>query len=137
MSEFTDDTLNRYLDQHGMREAALHDPEQRWEEERLRRMLEIVERAMADEGVPYEARRRVINRVVWGEPEGRIDVHARMAEPLMTRDEARDLLLTTFDPSDFDRTPSPVFTEPAGDLGVTDDLKPYAGPVRPDEEPTT
>lgn len=49
----------------------------------------------------------------------------------------RELLLTQFDPSEFNAPPTPVFTEAAGDLSVKDDLKPYAGPVRPGEEPTT
>ena len=31
----------------------------------------------------------------------------------MTGDEARELLLATFDPSEFGRPSSPVFTEPA------------------------
>jgi hypothetical protein len=48
----------------------------------------------------------------------------------------RELLLTTFDPSEFGRPDNPVFTEPAGDFSVRDELRPYAGPVRPDEEPT-
>lgn len=48
----------------------------------------------------------------------------------------RELLLTTFDPSEFGRLPNPVFTEPAGDLSIQDDLMPYASPVRPDEEQT-
>lgn len=43
----------------------------------------------------------------------------------------RELLLTTFDPSEFERPSSPVFTEPAEDFSVRDELKPYAGPERP------
>lgn len=107
MSDFTDDTLGRYLDQQpGMRETLLSDPAQRMQAEALRQTLAMAERAMTDEGIPHEARRRVINRIVWGEPEGYIDVHAKL------RIE-RDLLLTTFDPSEFGSLPSPVFTEPA------------------------
>jgi hypothetical protein len=50
----------------------------------------------------------------------------------------RELLLTTFDPSEFSRPDNPVFTEPAEDSTVRDELAdPNAGPVRPDEEPTT
>lgn len=79
MSEFTDDTLGRYLNQQpGMREALLHDPMQHAQAQSLRQTLAAVERAMTDEGMPDDVRRRVINRVVWGEPEGRVDVHAQM-----------------------------------------------------------
>lgn len=131
MSEFTDSTLGRYLDQQpGMRQSLLHDPAQKMQVEALRQTLDMAERAMADEGIPHEARRRVINRIVWGEPEGYIDVHAKL------RIE-RDLLLTTFDPSEFGSLSGPAFTEPAEDFSVRDELKPYTGPVRPDEEPTT
>lgn len=95
MSEFTDDALGRYLDQQpGMREALLTDPVQKMQAEALRQTLSMVERALTDEGVPDDVRRRVINRVVWGEPEGFVDVHARMRRE-------RELLLTTFDPSEF------------------------------------
>lgn len=125
MSEFIDDTLGRYLDQQpGMRQALLTDPVQKMQAEVLRQTLSMVERALVDEGVPDDVRRRVINRVVWGEPEGSVDVHARMRRE-------RDLLLTTFDPSEFGRPPNPVFTEPAGDFSVRDELKPYEGPECP------
>ena len=81
MSDFTDDTLGRYLDrQPGMREALLTDPFQHAQTELMRQLLDGAERAMADEGVPDEARRRVVNRVVWGEPEGLVDVHAQRRE---------------------------------------------------------
>jgi hypothetical protein len=80
MGEFVGDALSRYLDrQPGMREALLHDPVQNMQAEMLRQTLTMVERALTDEGVPDEVRRRVINRVIWGEPEGRIDAHAQMA----------------------------------------------------------
>jgi hypothetical protein len=81
MSDFTDGTLGRYLEQQpGMREALHVDPLQHAQTELMRQLLDGAERAMADEGVPEEARRRVINRVVWGEPEGLIDVHAQRRE---------------------------------------------------------
>lgn len=131
MSEFTDDTISRYLAQQpGMREALLHDPMQHAQAEALRQTLSMVERALVDEGVPDDVRRRVINRVVWGEPEGLVDVHARMRAPERLRRE-RELLLTTFDPSEFEQPSSPVFTEPAGDFSVRDELKPYEPPERP------
>lgn len=78
MSDFTDDTFGRYLEQQpGMREALRTDPVQHAQTELTRQMLDGAERAMADEGVPDEARRRVVNRIVWGEPEGLVDVHAQ------------------------------------------------------------
>ncbi|WP_037616406.1 hypothetical protein [Streptomyces aureus] len=81
MSEFTDDTLARHLDQQpGMRRTLLFNPAQRMQTEVLRRTLDMAERAMADEGVSEEARRRVIDRIVWGDPEGIRDMHAKMRE---------------------------------------------------------
>ena len=95
MSEFTADTLGRYLDQQpGMRRVLLTDPMQKAQVEALRRTLSMVERALADEGVPDDVRRRVINRVVWGEPEGHVDVHAQMAsvrEQMLAADLPPDL----------------------------------------------
>ena len=81
MSEFTDDTIGRYIDQRpGLRETLLHDVVQHREAEQLRQTLAAVERAMVEERVPEEARRRVINRMVWGEPEGLVDVHTKVRE---------------------------------------------------------
>lgn len=81
MSNYSDDTLGRYLDQNPtMRQACLEDPVQHAQVESTRRTLDAADRAMADEGIPGEVRRRVVNRMVWGEPEGRVDVHARMRE---------------------------------------------------------
>jgi hypothetical protein len=84
VSDFVDEALGRYLDQQpGMREAFHTDPLQHAQVKWMRQTLAAAERAMADEGVPDEARRRVINRIVWGEPEGRVDVHARMREQVL------------------------------------------------------
>lgn len=109
MSEFTDGTLSRYLDQQrGMRRALLEDPVQCAQTELLRRTLAAMERAMVDEGVDEDAQRRIVNRVVWGDPDGLRDAYAEMR-----RREAelhRKLPWT-----------NPRFG---------------AGPVRPDEEPT-
>lgn len=95
MSEFVGDALSRYLNQQpGMREALLHDPVQKMQAEMLRRTLTMVERALTDEGVPDDVRRRVINRVIWGEPEGHVDVHAQMAgvrEQMLAADLPPDL----------------------------------------------
>jgi hypothetical protein len=134
MSEFVDTTLGRYLDQQpGMREALLKDPVQHMQAEVLRQTLNMVERALIDEGVPEETRRRVLNRAIWGEPEGRVDVHARMRDPEKLRRE-RDLLLTTFDPSEFGfPSDSGSFAALAKHVNRADES---AGPVRPDEEPT-
>lgn len=91
MSESTDRTLGRWLDQQpGMRQALLEDPVQHAQSELMRRTLDAADRAMADEDVPEEVRRRVVNRVVWGEPEGLVDVHAQM-------DRIRKEVLATFD----------------------------------------
>jgi hypothetical protein len=99
MSEFVDTTLSRYLDQQpGMRDALLTDPVQHMQVEVLRQTLNMVERALIDEGVPEETRRRVLNRAVWGEPEARVDVHARMRDSEKLRRE-RDWLLADIDPS--------------------------------------
>lgn len=68
------------------------------------------------------------------EPDGTAERERERREKLSRE---RLLLLADMDPTEFRRPSSPVFTEPAGDFSVTDDLKPYAGPVRPDEEPTT
>jgi hypothetical protein len=81
MSDYSDDTLGRYLDQQpGMREVLHTDPVQHAHVELMRQMLDAADRAMADEGVPGEARRRVVNRMVWGEPEGRIDARTQRRE---------------------------------------------------------
>lgn len=115
MSEFTDGTLNRYLNQQpGMREALLTDPVQHMQVEALRQTLNMVERALADEGVTDDVQRRVVNRVVWGEPEGYVDVHAQM-------DRQRLAMAESMMPS------AETLTALLADS---------AGPVRPDEEQT-
>lgn len=84
MSDFTDDLLGRYLDQQpGMRQALLEDPVQHAQTELMRRTLAAAERGMTDEGIPPEVRRRVVNRIVWGEPEGLVDVRARVREQVI------------------------------------------------------
>lgn len=115
MSEFTDATLGQYLDhQPELRAALLHDPVQKAQIEALRQTLTMMERALADEGVQDETRRRVINRIVWGDPEGLVDVHAQMLR-------VRKQMLAADLPPDLAR----AWWE-----------FPSAGPVRPDEEPT-
>lgn len=137
MSESTDDTLNRYLAQQpGMREALLTDPVQHMQAEALRRTLAMVERALIDEGLPDDVRRRVVNRVVWGESEGFVDRHARVREW-----KPGD----TVGPLDFGITPAapnPLSEAMRRNLAHTAEemLAPAkddsAGPARPDEEPT-
>jgi hypothetical protein len=115
MSDFTDEALGRYLDQQsGMREALLHDPVQHAQIEALRQTLTLTERALADEGIPEDVRRRVVNRVVWGEPEGLVDVRAQF-------DAIRKQMLKMDLPPDLARAWWALDT---------------TGPVRPDEEPT-
>lgn len=84
MSESTDRSFGRWLDQQpGMRQALLEDPVQHAQTELMRRTLDATDRAMADEGVPEETRRRVVNRIVWGEPEGLVDVHAKIRNQVL------------------------------------------------------
>lgn len=125
MSEFTDSLITQHLARHQdqwedyLRNSAFYH-----QTEQLRRVLEAAERAMERERIPAESRRRVLETIVFGDQD---------EERRMTRDEARELLLTTFDPSEFGRPPNPVFTEPGGDFSVRDDLKPYAGPESSEE----
>ncbi|MFE2712243.1 hypothetical protein ACFXKI_09695 [Streptomyces mirabilis] len=115
MSEFADATLGQYIDrQPGMRAALLHDPVQKAQIEALRQTLTMMDRALADESVPEETRRRVINRIVWGDPEGLVDVHAQMLN-------VRKQMLAADLPPDVAR----AWWE-----------FPSAVPVRPGEEPT-
>lgn len=79
MSEFTDDAISRYIGQTPeRRKAHMLDPAAHLQAEVMRQTLDAVERAMVEERMPEETRRRVVNRVVWGEPEGLIDVHAKV-----------------------------------------------------------
>lgn len=128
MSEPTDRIIDAHLKQRpGARHAYDHDPTMHNDIERARSMLTVMEAAMQREGIPYDSAERVLNEIV----STGLDGWERDK-----RSRERLLLLADMDPTEFRRPASPVFTEPAGDLGVTDDLKPYAGPARPDEEPT-
>lgn len=116
MSEFTDSLITQHLNQTpSLRDAYHHDAPTYHQVNLMRRMLETTERAMEREGIAAESRKRVLETIVYGDP----DVEKLRRE--------RDLLLTRFDPSEFGRPSSPVFTEPS----------PRVGPVRPGEEPTT
>lgn len=128
MSETVDRIINDHLMQRpGARHAYGHDPTMHNEIERARSLLAVVESAMQREGIPYDSAERVLSEVMRAGLDG-------WEREQVSRE--RMLLLTTFDPSEFGRSSSPVFTEAADDFTVQDDLKPYAGLVRPDEEPT-
>lgn len=94
MSDYSDDTLDRYLAGHTeARRAYLEDPVQHAQIELQRRLLDATERAMQAEGMPEDARHRVVNRIVWGDPEGLIDVHAqRFAATVAAREACAPLV---------------------------------------------
>jgi hypothetical protein len=78
MSDYSDDSLDRYLDGNAeAKRAYLEDPIQHAQIELQRQALDAADRAMASEGIPEDVRNRVVNRIVWGEPEGLVDVHAQ------------------------------------------------------------
>lgn len=115
MSGFAEEVLRHYVDQQpGLREALPHDPVQQAQIEALRQTLTMMERALADEGIPAEVGRRVANRMIWGHPEGLVDVHAqmlRMRKQILAADLPPDLARSWWE-------------------------LPSKSPVRPDEEPT-
>lgn len=88
MSDYSDDALDRYLARNAeSRRVYLEDPFQHAQAELLRRVLQSAGDAMAEEGVPEEARNRVVNRIVWGDVEGLVDVHGqRVAAAEAARD---------------------------------------------------
>ena len=116
MSEFADLTVARYLEMDREAARAYHvDPQVHAEVERLRQFVDATERAMRDERVPVETARRVINRVVFGDPRGLEAVYVSQREQMEATAKTE---LPTADA--WKRL-----------------LDPSAGPVRPDEEPTT
>lgn len=114
MSEFADFTVARYMELDHETARAYHlDPQVHAEIERLRQFVDATDRALMDERIPTEIRKRVINRIVFGEPDGleavwvsRREQMQAMVQPPLTADAWKRL------------------------------LNPSAGPVRPDEEPT-
>jgi hypothetical protein len=129
MSEFTDRIIDDQIKRRpGARHAYHHDPTMHNDIERTRGMLVVMEAAMQREGIPYDSAERVLNKIVSAGLDG-------WEREKLSRE--RLLLLADMDPTEFRRPANPAFTEAAGDLGVTDDLKPYAGPARPGEEPAT
>ncbi len=116
MSEFADLTVARYLELD--REAARayhHDPQVHAEVERLRQFVDATDRAMMIERIPAETRKRVINRIVFGEPGGLKAVYVSQREQMQAVAKMQPL--------------------PTADAWKRL-LDPSAGPVRPDEEPT-
>ena len=120
MSEFTDGLIAQHLGRHQDRwEDYLKDSAFHHETELLRRLLETTERAMECEGIAAESRRRVLEAIVFGDPN---------EERRMARDEARDLLLTTFDPSEFGFPPdSGAFAALAEHVNRADPERPVSG----------
>ena len=105
MSETVDRIIDTHLKQRpGARHAYQHDPAMHDDIERARRMLAVMESAMQREGIPYDSAQRVLNEIV----SAGLDGWERDK-----RSRERMLLLTTFDPSEFGRPSSPVFTKPA------------------------
>ncbi|MFL6096097.1 MAG: hypothetical protein ACJ71Y_11665 [Blastococcus sp.] len=89
MSDYSDDALDRYIAGNAeARSAYLQDPVQHAQVELQRRLLDAAERAMDAEGVPEEARQRVVNRIVWGDPEGVVDVHAQRLAAVVAAQDA-------------------------------------------------
>jgi hypothetical protein len=71
MSELTDSIVKRYLDQtpergDAFRDSPMFHAQVTW----TRDVLDLMERAMGREGVPPGARLRILNAVVFGDPEG-------------------------------------------------------------------
>lgn len=115
MSEFSNLTVARYLEWDRETARAYHlNPQVHADIERLRQYVEATERAMIDERIPKQARERVINRVVFGGPEGPDAVYVSRREQM---EEMAKVQMPTADA--WKRL-----------------LDPSAGPVRPDEEPT-
>lgn len=131
MSEFTDRIVDQHLaDDLLARDWYHNDTTTRTMYDRARHAMSAAEKEMRYQGLPESAILRVLRAFFTGSPDW------PMPTPRTpTRDKARDLLLTRFDPSEFGRPASPVSTEPAADFSVRDELKPYTGPVS-GEEPT-
>lgn len=136
MSDIVDRIIDTHLTQRpGARHAYQHDPTMHHDIERTRSLLAVVEAAMQREGIPYDSAERVLNEVV------HVGLDGWEREKLSRE---RDLLLTTFDPSEFGRPSSAVFTE-HGDITWGPGTPPhkegavYRKPERPvgSEEKTT
>lgn len=116
MSEFADLTVARYMELDRETARAYHlDPQVHYDVERLRQFVNATERAMLEERIPKQVRERIINRIVFGDAEGRDAVYVNRREQMQAM--AKLQMPSTADA--WKRL-----------------LNPSAGPVRPDEEPT-
>lgn len=116
MSEHTDRIIDDQIRRRpGARHAYHHDPTMHNDIERTRGMLAVMEAAMQHEGIPYDSAERVLNEIV----SAGLDGWERDK-----RSRERLLLLADMDPTEFRRPASPVFTKPAGDFSVRDDVTP-------------
>jgi hypothetical protein len=113
MSERTDEIIKHHLNQRpGARHAYSYDPTMHNDIERTRSLLAVVESAMQREGIPYDSAERVLNEIM------RVGLDGWEQDKLSRE---RALLLTTFDPPEFGRLSSTVFTEPGpGAAQLTD-----------------
>lgn len=76
MSDLVNQIIDDYISDDPERERAHHmDPQAHFQTEVNRRTLTAVDRALCSEGLPPQARLRVLNYVVWGNVEGRRDQH--------------------------------------------------------------
>jgi hypothetical protein len=138
MSETVDRIINDQLNQRpGARHAYSHDPTMHNDIERARSMLAVMEGVMQREGIPYDSAERVLNEVVSAGLDG---------WEQDKRSRERMLLLADMDPSPLiERMRRESESEALREMNraaldrVAETLTdiPSAGPVRPDEEPTT
>lgn len=88
MSRIVDETLRRWRERMpGVEQADLLDAEYHHRVRQMQRMLETVDLAMEDEGIPEDVRRRVVRTVVFGAPDEtealrRHEQHQRRAEEM-------------------------------------------------------
>lgn len=70
MSEFTDSLITQHLGRHPDKwEDYLRNSDFHYHIELLRRLLETTEKAMEDEGIAEESRRRVLETITFDEPD--------------------------------------------------------------------
>ncbi|MER7331693.1 MULTISPECIES: hypothetical protein [unclassified Micromonospora] len=85
------DELDRYLQRMpNAREARLNDPQYHWQMQWAQRMLELLDLALDNEGIPEDTRVRVIRTVLYGtadesEAMRRIDQTQRLTQEAMER----------------------------------------------------
>jgi hypothetical protein len=89
MRHAVDRALGRYQERLGDRRTYLEDPQNHWQWKWIRRMLDITDMAMEDEGVDEHSRERVIRTILYGAPdpleaEQRIQRQQEMVERLKT-----------------------------------------------------